>query len=349
MNVSVIIPVFNAVRFLEAAVKSALAVQEVAEVVLVDDGSSDGSQILCDDLAKNDARISCYRHLNGLNKGVSASRNLGIELAKHEYIAFLDADDLFVPDRFAMDRKLFQEHPDADGVYGAIGVHYYDDQGREMFGKVFSSELTTVRVAVPPERLFEVFMGVGAPIHDFGNFSLDGFTVKKSALDKMPLLLREGMAMHEDSEFIVRMSYYLRLYAGSIDRAVALRGVHGDNRITANARSARRRWQYNKFLLKWAEREGVDQRVIKSLKAQVIFGAVKSASTKAEKRSATKQLLTSPSQWKKVDTIHAWFDLMFGAGSRISYLLKRISYLLYAILWKLKGISPPIPTPTRIA
>lgn len=342
MKVSVIVPVYNAAQFVEEAVRSILAVPEVAEVVIIDDGSKDGSLTICENMRTKDARIAIYRHPEGINKGVSASRNLGMSKAKFEYIAFLDADDLFLPDRFATDRLLFEKHPDADGVYGAIGVHYHDQKGKELFERVFSSDLTTVRKAVPPERLFEVFMGVGEPILDFGNFSLDAVTVRKRSLEKMPVLLREGMAMHEDSEFVVRMSYYLRLYAGSISKAVALRGVHGENRITANDRSPRMRWHYNQILLDWAEKEVKDPRVIKNLRAQVIHGAVRSATTSAEKWSATWLMLRTPSQWKRVDTVHAWFDILSGKNTWITRQLKKWSHKLYSALWRWKGSVPPV-------
>ncbi len=346
MEVSVVVPVYNAIQYIEAAVNSILVVPEVAEVVIVDDGSTDGSRELVQRLFANEVRIVLHHHPGNVNKGVSATRNLGMQKATKEYVAFLDSDDLFLPDRFAVDRQVFAEHPDADGVYGAIGVNFHNELGREQFHRVFSSELTTVRVAVKPERLFEVFMGVGDPVHDFGDFHLNSVTLKRSSLEKMPLLLREGMAMHEDSEFTVRMSFYLRMYPGSIAKAVALRGVHGENRITANGRSPRMRWHYNEVLLEWAMKEVKDQRVINKLKSQVVHGALKSAGSPIEKRNAIKLMLRTPSQWKRVDSAHAFIELITGKDTWTTRTLKSASNVIYRLLWKIKGSAPPVPIPS---
>lgn len=91
-RVSVIIPVYNCIKFLDKAVKSVIAQTdfELLELILVDDGSSDGSAELCDDFSKQNANISV---LHQENSGVSVARNNGIERAKGEYIAFLDSDD----------------------------------------------------------------------------------------------------------------------------------------------------------------------------------------------------------------------------------------------------------------
>ena len=95
-RVSVIIPVYNCIKFLDKAVKSVIAQteSEILELILVDDGSSDGSAELCDDFSNQYANILV---LHQKNSGVSVARNNGIESAKGEYIAFLDSDDEYAP------------------------------------------------------------------------------------------------------------------------------------------------------------------------------------------------------------------------------------------------------------
>ncbi|MGB6046147.1 MAG: glycosyltransferase family 2 protein, partial [Flavobacteriales bacterium] len=126
LKISVVTPVYNAAGFLEAAVASALQFEEVAEVVLVEDGGPDNSLEICEALAAKEPRVQLFRHPGGANKGAGASRNLGIAKASQEYIAFLDADDRYLPNRFQEEHRIFAEHPDADGVYGAIDVHFHD-------------------------------------------------------------------------------------------------------------------------------------------------------------------------------------------------------------------------------
>lgn len=90
-KVSVIIPVYNRVNELMIPVNSIINQSfEDWELILVDDGSKDGSSELCDQLAKQDERIFAVHQTNS---GVSVARNYGISLAKGEYILFIDSDD----------------------------------------------------------------------------------------------------------------------------------------------------------------------------------------------------------------------------------------------------------------
>ncbi len=92
MKVSIIIPVFNSFNYLEQCVNSALnqSYKDI-EILLIDDGSTDGSESICDYYASLDTRVKTY-HLS--NQGVSHARNFGIAKANGDYISFLDADDL---------------------------------------------------------------------------------------------------------------------------------------------------------------------------------------------------------------------------------------------------------------
>ena len=100
VNISVIIPVYNAGRTLIRAVDSILMQEyESMEVVLVDDGSTDDSAVLCDELASQEPRVRVIHKENG---GVSSARNAGLEVAEGEYVMFLDADDVIRPDSLSM-------------------------------------------------------------------------------------------------------------------------------------------------------------------------------------------------------------------------------------------------------
>src|SRR6476661_1937714 len=100
MKISVVIPVYNVENYLQRAVTSVFEQPEVIELLLVEDGSSDNSIGLCRDLAEKDKRIIVLQHRDGKNRGVAASRNLGIRNASCPFVAFLDADDYYLPNRF---------------------------------------------------------------------------------------------------------------------------------------------------------------------------------------------------------------------------------------------------------
>lgn len=89
--ISIIVPVYNAVHSLQRCVKTICA-QTINEweLLLIDDGSTDGSSQLCDQLAMTDPRIHTFHKVNG---GVSSARNIGLQYAKGKYIMFCDSDD----------------------------------------------------------------------------------------------------------------------------------------------------------------------------------------------------------------------------------------------------------------
>ncbi|MBE6947774.1 MAG: glycosyltransferase [Ruminococcaceae bacterium] len=94
--VSVVVPVYNAERFLKPCIESILSqTYKNIELVLVDDGSTDTSADICKEFAKADSRV-CY--LQSPHGGVSIARNTGIQKATGQYICFVDSDDLWEPD-----------------------------------------------------------------------------------------------------------------------------------------------------------------------------------------------------------------------------------------------------------
>lgn len=96
MKVSVIIPVYNVAPYLERCIHSVLRqTYKDIEVIIIDDGSTDGCSELCDEIAKTDKRIIV---IHQENQGLSAARNTGIHHAAGEYIIFLDSDDAWILD-----------------------------------------------------------------------------------------------------------------------------------------------------------------------------------------------------------------------------------------------------------
>lgn len=93
--ISIIVPVYNAVLYIEECIKSILCQSyNDYELILIDDGSTDGSGLICDEYAETDSRIKVIHQSNA---GVSAARNTGINASHGEYISFVDADDWIDP------------------------------------------------------------------------------------------------------------------------------------------------------------------------------------------------------------------------------------------------------------
>lgn len=113
MRFSIIIPVYNAAQYLEKCLDSILAqTYQNFELLLVDDGSRDGSSAICDRYASMDCRIKVFHKSNG---GASSARNYGIERSKGQYLVFIDADDYVGLDYL----EQFSKH-DADCVLCGI-------------------------------------------------------------------------------------------------------------------------------------------------------------------------------------------------------------------------------------
>ena len=94
MTLSVIIPVYNVKHYLQSCIDSVLMqTYSDMQIILVDDGSTDGSAKLCDEIKKRDSRICVIHKTNG---GLSDARNAGLRQAQGEYVVFLDADDVWL-------------------------------------------------------------------------------------------------------------------------------------------------------------------------------------------------------------------------------------------------------------
>ena len=106
--VSVIMPIYNAEKYLSQAIESVLN-QTLTDfqLILVNDGSKDNSPNICDAYAEKDSRIQVVHQPNG---GICAARNCGLEMANGEYVAFIDNDDVYLPDLLEENYNLAQKY-----------------------------------------------------------------------------------------------------------------------------------------------------------------------------------------------------------------------------------------------
>lgn len=128
--VSVIMIFLNAETFIEEAIRSVIAQTYTTwELLLVDDGSSDSSGAIAKDFARQDpGRVRYLTHPGAENRGMSASRNLGLRSAGGELIAFLDADDIFLPNKLEAQVRVLRREPASAMVYGP-SLHWHSWRG----------------------------------------------------------------------------------------------------------------------------------------------------------------------------------------------------------------------------
>jgi glycosyltransferase involved in cell wall biosynthesis len=150
--VSVILPAYNAAATLERAVRSALD-QSLTdfEVILLDDGSKDGTASLGRALAEMDARVRF--HPNELNLGIQKTLNVGLSLARGKYIARLDADDAWAGrDKLARQVEFFESHP--DHVICGTGIIVVDERGSELLRYHKPQSDAAIRAAILGQNPF---------------------------------------------------------------------------------------------------------------------------------------------------------------------------------------------------
>jgi glycosyltransferase involved in cell wall biosynthesis len=219
-SISVIIPAYNVEAFIDKAITSALMQTQVNEVVVINDGSTDNTLEILNELEKTSKKIKIYNHKGNINKGRSASRNLGIRKATQDYIAFLDADDYYLENRFNKDEEIFNDKNRIDGVYNAVGFHFYKSINEQEKSKF---KLSTITKKLNPD---ELFYSIVASKH--GYLHLNGLTIKKSVFEVIGHF-NESLVVAEDSDIIFKMALKCKLHYGEINRPLAVRGIHDNN------------------------------------------------------------------------------------------------------------------------
>lgn len=160
VKVSVVIPVYNAEAYLAQCLDSVVSqtLKEI-EIILVNDGSTDGSLQLMKKYQKKDSRV-CV--IDQENQGPAMARNVGLKAAKGEYLAFLDADDFFSPE---MLETMYVSCVEQDADIGVVRAKEYDEKTRECNDMKFSIKEEFLPEKNPfsyhdvPDCIFNIFKG----------------------------------------------------------------------------------------------------------------------------------------------------------------------------------------------
>ena len=174
-RISVVIPCFNAEPFLRQAVESLRATQYPnLEIIIFDDGSTDGSRALAADLASEGPDIHLYAHDGHANLGPGRTRNAAVRFSSGEYLAFLDADDYVFPCRFSGPSRILDGDPDIDAVCGTTERRI--DPGGEDRGTRIRPQ--TVFDCTDPDRVLEyrLFRGLA--------WSTNAILLRRAAFDR---------------------------------------------------------------------------------------------------------------------------------------------------------------------
>lgn len=195
--VSVIIPVYNSEKYLAEAIDSVLAqTYQDFELIIIDDGSSDHSREIATSYPK-------VNYVYQENRGVAAARNRGVQLAKGDFLAFLDADDIWLPNKLAIQMRVFAKNPSLEIVTGYV--------------KQFIS----------PEIEPEIARKYIFPDRPLQGYSPGAIIIKRQTFEKTGLF-------HEDFQGGEAISWFAQLLEKDINmfcipEVVTRRRIHGGN------------------------------------------------------------------------------------------------------------------------
>jgi glycosyltransferase involved in cell wall biosynthesis len=188
-KVSVIIPVYNAEKYIKDAIDSVLnQTYKDLEIVVVDDGSTDKTKEIVEIQRRKVVRVHVdIEYIYQMNKGPGAARNTGIKAATGEYIAFLDSDDMWMPEKIGKQVVKFKENPD----YGLI---HTDRIRLEPDGTLRTTKGKTLEGDVFKELLM-------------GNFIVcSSVLIKKSCFDDIGLFDEDRNNRAEDYDIWLRIA-----------------------------------------------------------------------------------------------------------------------------------------------
>jgi glycosyltransferase involved in cell wall biosynthesis len=236
-RVSVIVPVYNRRIFLERCLASIEATRYPnLELLLIDDGSSDGSWALMQQWAHDRGdRIRALHHPHHQNRGISASRNLGILQATGKYVAFLDSDDEYYPHRFAACVGLLEADPDQHAIYERALIES-DGGGGE--GCLVPGTATLQAIGADP--LGWLFR------NDWWHTS--AITLRRDFLIRFGLF-RPDLRVGEDTELWMRLAATGRIRSSHQGDPVALVHRHGSGHSWDDISTSRQARIYRKTLM----------------------------------------------------------------------------------------------------
>lgn len=215
--ISVIIPTYNREKLVIEAIESAIKqTYRPLEIVIIDDGSTDNTCFQVNKfISRNDIPDCYFKYITQSNKGGNAARNTGIKVSQGEYLAFLDSDDLWLPEKLEIQMKLINTKPDVGAIY--CGVKEYDS----VLKKVTSNEKRKfIQGSIHKELLIK---DVSAPTSTF--------MVKKKVFDYSGLF-DESLKARQDWDMWIRISEKYDIHAA--EKNLTILRLHRGKRTASN-------------------------------------------------------------------------------------------------------------------
>lgn len=252
--VSAIIIFLNGEQFIEEAITSIFAqTYEHWELLLVDDGSTDASTAITKNYAqKYPRKVRYLEHQRHQNRGMSASRNLGIAHAQGDYVGFLDADDIWLPHKLDQQLAIFEVHPEVDMVYGRTQIWYsWENMAAQQPDHFYDLGVIPNRVIQPPQ-LFKLLLQ-----NRYQAPTTCNALMRRSAFQDVGLFEESFRTMYEDQVFFSKVTLNLPVYVA--DECWAKYRQHPQSCSSINERHSY--YSNRKPFLTWLEQYFVTQHI----------------------------------------------------------------------------------------
>jgi glycosyltransferase involved in cell wall biosynthesis len=258
VRVTAIIIFLNEARFIEEAIESVLAQDfEQWELILVDDGSTDDSTHIAKTHASRQShRIRYLEHPGHENRGMSASRNLGLAHAQGDSVAFLDADDTWLPEKLSEQIAILDAHPQIDLVYGRTLLWRSwraADNGHKDYQDDFCELCLPPDTIVSPPQLLVSLIENRAQTPTTCNALM-----RREAISRIGGFEPAFRGMFEDQVFFLKLSVSAHVFVAS---RVWARYRQRDDSCSARAEASGQVPEARRLLLDWLERHLSDRDV----------------------------------------------------------------------------------------
>lgn len=231
-RVSIICIFFNAERFLDEALESVVRQAfEDYELLLVDDGSSDASTAVARNMAaRSSGKVRYLEHEDHRNRGMSASRNLGISRSTGEFIAFIDSDDRWRPEKLSEQVAILDAYPEAAMVCGTVNYWRSWEGGEDRLTPTGSVH---DKMSQPPEAALKLYpLGMAdAPCPS-------DVLVRRSAAERVRGFEERFRGLYEDSAFFTKLFLALPVWFSS--RAWTDYRLHSESCLAGVSRQEQR-------------------------------------------------------------------------------------------------------------
>jgi glycosyltransferase involved in cell wall biosynthesis len=208
--ISVVIPAYKRSHIIERTIRSVLEQNyQDFEILVVDDGSRDDTELVVASLSKEESRIRYFCH--DTNRGAQAARNTGVKAAKGEWIIFLDSDDYFTPN--SLEVRMLAAQREGAKVINSQCIVLKEDEGSTVYG-------------TPPLNgyIYRSLLHYCGPL-------FSGLLIAKEALEKIGYL-DEQIISYQDWDTVIRLAKYYPF--GFVSEPTFIYDCRGDDNISKN-------------------------------------------------------------------------------------------------------------------